>query len=512
MSDRREKQNRRNRSERRRFRGRCVGSTRIAVVEISRRYLRVVIMDRDEENTSDRVFTETVEWNSNKLSLHTPAGLEALAKGLKQITEEFGLQGLSLKVVLSGEFCVTRAIRGASEVVRFELQRLEQRSRLYLSLGPGKKVVASNAKAVDARHMHALAAACNAKTLDTIHQAAELAGMQVESIEPALVSVSSAVHRLENEPDEPYLILYLDGPAAEIGVCHQGQLLLDYRPGCGANAEDLHQLIRQHRGRLQRHAGRHLDIAPPTISHLFLCGEKAVVDATYAEFTVDDSFQTTRIDPNAIQATWSFPEGEDNSEMVPALGALLSTYLAPADRVAPNFMEYILSISREPLRPTLLRSAIPIAATLLIAMGITFVNFRQQGKLHALQDQLHTLAPVQTEAKELRLQLLRSERKLSQLEHLADGLHAVPANDVLNRIGQCMPNDVWLQQLEINDMQSVQISGASFMEAGVYDFVRWLEQAPGLNEVALQATQAGNSQAGPTVNFGLVLSLADHTN
>ena len=198
MSDRREKTDRRTHSDPRRLRKdrrlRKSRSTngRIAVVELSRRHLRAVILDRHADDTPDRVLTKTVMWNSSALSLHTPDGQEKLVKGLKQIATECGIQGLNLKVVLSGEFCITRAIRGASEAVRLELQRLEQRSRLYLSLGPGEKIVVSNTKSVDARHVHALAAVCNGKTLEAIHQAAERAGMQIESIEPALVAVSSA--------------------------------------------------------------------------------------------------------------------------------------------------------------------------------------------------------------------------------------------------------------------------------------------------------------------------------
>ena len=125
MSDRRDKKDRRTRSERRRYRVRCVGSTRTAVLEVSRLHLRVVIIDRHEGDFPDRVHAETVMWNSSSQSLHAPEGQEKLVKGLKQIATECDLQGLNLKVVLSGEFCITPAIRGACETVRSALQRLE---------------------------------------------------------------------------------------------------------------------------------------------------------------------------------------------------------------------------------------------------------------------------------------------------------------------------------------------------------------------------------------------------
>ena len=60
-----------------------------------------------------------------------------------------------------------------------------------------------------------------------------------------------------------------------------------------------------------------------------------------------------------------------------------------------------------------------------------------------------------------------------------------------------MPSDVWLSQLEVTDRTTVRLHGASYLEAGVYDFVRWLEQAPGFAEVALKRTSATTSAVGP---------------
>ena len=74
-----------------------------------------------------------------------------------------------------------------------------------------------------------------------------------------------------------------------------------------------------------------------------------------------------------------------------------------------------------------------------------------------------------------------------------------------------MPSDVWLNNLSLDDMHSVRLSGASYLEAGVFDFVRWLEQAPGFCDVALRGTQAGQSPSGPVINFDVELKIDDLT-
>jgi len=109
-----------------------------------------------------------------------------LTAALKELTEEHGLQTANLQFVLGGEFCVTKAVRGTTEQVRSELQQIEQRSRLYLLLGPGEKVTVSRTQPIDARHHSAVVAVCNKKILNTIHEAATRAGMQIKSTQSSL--------------------------------------------------------------------------------------------------------------------------------------------------------------------------------------------------------------------------------------------------------------------------------------------------------------------------------------
>jgi len=404
---------------------------------------------------------------------------------------------------------VTKAVRGTTEQVRSELQQIEQRSRLYLLLGPGEKVTVNRLQAIDARHHSAVVAVCNKQTLSTIHEAATRAGMQIDSIEPALVSTSRAIGRLADVPSEPCMLIHLDHTAVELGICHAGSLLLDYRPGGRTDAEELVELIHTHLNRLQRHVGRQLREPPPQLKRVYLCGEKAAVDEAFPVFSASQQFDVEIIDPGKIQATWEFAEVMKDSAAVPALGALLSTYLPNSERDVPNFMEHIIASTREPIKPVLIRSLIPLAAVLLVALTIFAFNVMKQQAVDEVQEQLNSLAGVQARDRELRLQRGAAESKLSELNLLAKGLHSLPAGEIVARIGHCMPIDVWLSRLEISEMKTIELSGASYLETGVFDFVGWLDLAPGFEDVALRSTRPGQSASGPAIDFSIELNLGD---
>lgn len=510
MSDRRESTDRRETADRRRPKRRQTGDDQVLIVELNGSELLATLMRQQPEESTDVVTSFNLTWRSEAAVLNSELGQAELTAALRTIAKHFKLVTTAVHFVLSGEYCVTRAIRGTSEVVRTELQRISQRSRLYLSLGPGEKVVVSNTRTLDARHQHALVAVCNEKTLQTLKLAAEGTGLQIVSIEPALSVANRAVSRLPDLPETPYLLIHLDGSAPDIGVCQEGQLLLDYRPGGRTSPAELPALLQEHRNRLQRHTGRQLQQAPPELTTVYLCGQDHAVSEAFGVFMSQGDFQAVKADPQQVQASWSLLEGDSGQVSVPSLGALLANhYLADVDRDAPNLMQHIIASTQEPVRPILIRSAIPLAAMLVLALGMFVLNFHEQGKLSQLEAEYQELAPVETRAKELRLQLLRTESKAVQLQAVAAQLNRPLGSQTLQHLANCMPSDVWLRRLTLDHGKSIQLEGSSFLPAGVYDFVRWLEQAPSFAEVALKATRPTTSEAGPVTGFTLELQVAD---
>jgi Tfp pilus assembly protein PilN len=80
---------------------------------------------------------------------------------------------------------------------------------------------------------------------------------------------------------------------------------------------------------------------------------------------------------------------------------------------------------------------------------------------------------------------------------------------IFNHVSQSMPDDVWLDRLTFQDGKNASLTGASYTDGGVYDFVGYLKQVPDISEIALEGTGVGQSTTGPTTNFTLQLTLAN---
>lgn len=510
MAERRQTNERRNRLQRRRRDRRRKGNQRVFAIELGSDELRVAALHRGgAAEGGDEVAAAAYVWRQSAATLQSGEGQAELADALRQAAGEMEMHGAEIRLVVSGELCIIRTIRGTLEEVRSELQQLEERSRLYLSLGPGEKVLVSKTQSIDARHVVALAAVCNCATLDAIQAAGETAGIEFAAIEPTLTALNRVVARLPDLPADPYLLIQFNRTGMEIGVCHEGQLLVDYRPGGRSGLVDLPTLIDSHLTRLSRHVGRHLHMAAPKLEHVFLCGDETAVAAAQKQFKLLPGATVRVVRPSDVKATWQLRDGAAAMATPAALGSLLASYLPAGESDAPNLMQHLFDRQRDPLRPRLVRSALPLAATLLAALTLGLIGARQQRGLDALQAESDLLAPAEGRAAELRLQLLAARAKLAEFDTLAAQLSPQIGADLVERLAQCMPGDVWLQRLEITDRTQIRLEGASYLEAGVYDFVHWLEQAPGIREVALKQTSPSSAASGPTTSFELELTLGE---
>ena len=166
-------------------------------------------------------------------------------------------------------------------------------------------------------------------------------------------------------------------------------------------------------------------------------------------------------------------------------------------------MKHIIASTREPAGPIIVRSLIPLAAVLLVAIAGFLFNWHQQEEVDALQAQLDSLEGAKARHRELRLKLTSIEQQVKEQKSLMAMLRTAPTNHIVERIGHCMPSDVWLHDLTIIEMKTIKLSGSSLLETGVFDFTEWLGQAPEFNDVALRSTTPGNSATGSIVNFNV---------
>ncbi len=484
---------------------------RYAIFEVCRSmlHLAIVVRGAGAEGTPDRVVTRSIRWRKEATSLNTDQGIHEMTEAFRSLVSEERLNGAKIRVALGGEFCVTRVITGPTEDVRREFAELEERSLRYLTLGPGPKALAGNTQQLDARHQHALLAVANQRTLDHLMQISDAVGLQIESIEPSLIALSRAQAQLRDPCKDAAILIQLDEGAAELGICHAGRLLLDYRPGGHTNAENVAGLVAQHLSRLQRYIERYHSYIDSPLRHVYLAGDANAVAVASKKFGVLRNFQVHILQPADIEMPWQHAAEVPGTDLAATLGTAMALYSDSAEKQGPNLIENALAQLREPLRPILIRSFLPFAAVLAVAATLFVLRLQQWGGISTVQSQLDELAPICARATELRLQLGNAESKLTQLAALAKQLPQPGWQQIFNHVSQSMPDDVWLDRLTFHDGKSASLTGASYTDGGVYDFVGYLKQVPDISEIALEGTGVGQSTTGPTTNFTLQLTLAN---
>ncbi len=453
--------------------------------------------------------TRSIRWRNEATSLNTEQGIEELTAAFRTLVTEERLAGAKVRIALSGEFCVTRVITGATDEVRREFAELEERSLRYLTLGPGAKALAGNTQQLDARHQHALLAVANQRTLDHLIQIAEAVGLQIECIEPSLIALSRAQARLRNARSEACLMIQLDEDVAELGICHSGRLLLDYRPGGNTDAENVAGVAHQHVSRLQRYLERYHSYLDAPLRHVYLAGNGDAVARARKTFAELSEFEVHVLEPVDLDMPWNHAAEVPGTDLAAALGTAMVLYSESSEEPGPNLIETALALHREPMRPILVRSLIPIAAVVLVAATLFLLQLKQWHETSAIQAEVDNLAPACARATELRLNLASAEHKLTELRALEKQLPQPEWQRIFDHISQSMPADVWLDRLAIRDGIAASLTGASYTDGGVYDFVGYLKQVPDIAEIALEGTGVGQSPTGATTNFTLQLTLAN---
>ncbi len=204
---------------------------------------------------------------------------------------------------------------------------------------------------------------------------------------------------------------------------------------------------------------------------------------------------------------WKHAAEVPGTDLAAALGTAMVLYSESTEQQGPNLMERALALHREPMRPILIRCAIPFAAVILVAAALFVFHLKQWHETASLQAELEGLAPDCARATELRLNLGSAEQKLGELQALEKQLPQPNWQQIFSHISQSMPADVWLDRLSVRDGLSASLAGASYTDEGVYSFVGYLKQVPDVRDVNLEGTGVGQSDTGHTTNFTLQLQL-----
>ena len=96
-----------------------------------------------------------------------------------------------------------------------------------------------------------------------------------------------------------------------------------------------------------------------------------------------------------------------------------------------------------------------------------------------------------------------AEQKLKYLRTIAGRLSNPAWDELTTKVGQCLPDQVWLDRIIVDTTGKMQLGGLSFTEEGVFEFEKWLNQLPSVREVSLFGTDQTTYSGGSAVSFNI---------
>jgi hypothetical protein len=479
-------------------------------LEVCHSRLHLAIVESAGPNGALVARTCSVDWRREAASLHSPAGRQEFSEALMRLASQEKLRGARARLAISHRYCVTRVATGDRERVQQEMEWMTGRSALYLGLGPGRKSLATAVETLDARHQLGLLAVTNTKLLDAVLQAAARAGLQIEQAEPSLVVLSRLLGCCGGDAAAPQLVVNLADDALELGISYRGQLLLDYRPGGQKLPDEVASLLARHWHRLNRYCQRYCgETAGPhaagNLQRVYLCGPAEAVVRARESFRRCEQLAVETIEMSQLDIPCTLDKRENLCELAPALGAALASGL-PGDRTGPDFLLRHVAAQREALWPVLARACWPLAAAAVAAALMWGLNYGVRSGCADLAARIEAHQPQRDKAWQLQAEIARNRVKALRLRQLQQKLQGPPWDQVVLMLAQCLPDGVWLRQLEVEQNQ-LKISGSSYSDDGVYEFVRWLHTVPGVEMVQLESMQRQQLPSGPGTLFDVKLSV-----
>jgi Tfp pilus assembly protein PilN len=367
--------------------------------------------------------------------------------------------------------------------------------------------------ALDARHEFGLLAVANARVLEGLLTALTDAGVRPALVQPSLLALSRVLRHSGRDADAPQLIVNLAEGGLELGISYQGQLLLDYFPSGHGTEDDAAAVVAKHWNRLQRHCARicsqaNTRGAAAALVGGLLFGSAEDVRRAEASFRRFGALKVEVFDPASLTALGEYSDPQPGSEHGVVLGNLLQDASSRKELVGPNFMERVIAQKNQRLLPLAARTLWPIAAVLLVGLALGGVNFYENARCAELAHRIEGLEPARARASHLEMELTRARFKMEHLQQIRQAI-ANPAWDkTLTMLAQCLPDNTWLSRLDVSHDQKVTLSGASYSDEGAFEFVRWLEQVPRMENVQLEGMQTRRFESGPATLFDVKLNFA----
>lgn len=440
---------------------------------------------------------------------------------LKNMFSKMGISKGSVSIALDSTRMILRYFIGTEDHISTELKQTTERSINYLQLGMGDRLTGEYIHTLNDGRKHATLGISAASVVDPLIDSFRKLGLQVKVVEPSLIALVRIMTMADFLQNENVLIVFSNQEGYEMGVATNGQLLFSRKPMTISN-DDLENQMSENAATLPRelektyrHYCRTFGVSE-SLHRVILCGHdehighyKTILEQCRDYETDQFSLNDTACEHLNIQSS----DIASHHAYTVALGAACGMQISRNSVVGPNVTSEPEIQHRSVLEEVFRACILPT----LLSVGIwAIANFAQNTQASAvskLRIQVEHPSIVEAKHREFQMQIIQSQKRASNIHELANKFQKKHWSDVLEMIRICVPDQLWIRGFRQISESQMTIDGTAYDESLVYDFSKYLEDSPLLENVNIVTTTSAREDNVILTEFTLECSVtSDHEN
>lgn len=416
---------------------------------------------------------------------------ERVVEALRGLLSASGTRSRRAALVLSGKQTICRVEPLADPQDSTAISACEERMRRYVIFGGQPTAMGHLLQAgADGQRgegpARLLSAAALRRTVLRQAAVAKRCGLTVVRAEPSMAVLARTVLR-DKAAGKPRFLMTAGHRGCEIGVIRQDGLLFCQRLGMGhqalpANSAALTNTLELLEDYHLRHAG-----GREAIEELLWCGTGEGLETLFDRLA-SAGIVTTWLDPSALPGVARFEcDGDDGPAQRSTLAPVVAEALAgAADQPHLDLLPQPDKRSgHKLLAPWLL---IPVVVTILAAVGMGVWDKLVRDRAAQLTELLNHPTPQMAECSRLQQQESVLKQRQADAALLLSSVPRWPTPTFLDELARRLPEEVWLDRVEIKRTGQCVLEGMAQVEDTVYAFADSLRLSPAVENVRMGGT------------------------
>ena len=464
---------------------------RSTCIEISPSRVTLIDVRSDDDLANATVETSEVVVDGGPLRLGDSGSTDPLVETLRPLVREASLQGEPVSVLLGGEYCATRVIRGDEDAIRREMQELEKLKQHYMGLGRGEKALASVIRSIDAREERATVAIAVEATLEMLIEAAQAVGIELETVEPTTVALARMAGYLEIDREQPIALISSDVAGTDIGLVFEGELLVHHRLRAPLETEGESERVRQQLCLMSQYAGRFSPVAREKSLPVYLVDSSDATVELESHLKSDADLDVRRLEESESFPGWQWSGKQQNGSVLPCVGGSLRAFLGHRAAPAPDLVHNLTGTSHLKAVMARRKMVFPLVAAGLIGIALGCAAFWESAKASQLRSNLKRFESEEQKFEQMKLEFMASQRFNTSTKAIGQQVSGIDWQRELRLLAQCKPKGIWLKRVALSQDGTLSISGNGDRDESVHEFQKWLDSAPSFRQVQVTSTRPG---------------------